>query len=104
REVAARSPGEHVRAILSVDEALIVSGDRDVSAGREIPGHSVHVGSLRLFLREDQHRGERSYSRRAGPLDVHLESLAGELVRPDDYLRRRRAGINQIMIRLRTTH
>ncbi len=104
REVAGRLPGEHARAVFPLDAALIVSGDRDVSARREIPDHSVHVGGCRLFLRKNDHRGERSYTGRTRPLDVHLELIAGEVGRPDDYLRSRLGGMDEMVIRLRTTH
>jgi hypothetical protein len=83
---------------------MVVSGDRDVSAGREIPDHSVHVRGRLLFLRMNENGGERSYTGRTRPLDVHLELIAGEVGRPDDYLRSRVAGMDEIVIRLRTTH
>src|SRR4030095_8344077 len=56
-----------------------------------------------LFLRKNEHGGERSYTRRTRPLEVHLELIAGEVGRPDDHLRSRFAGMYEIVIRLRTT-
>src|SRR4030095_8147740 len=104
REVSGRSPGEHVPAIFPLDPTIVVSGDRDVSAGREIPDDSVHVRGRPFLLRKNEHGGERSCTRRTCPLEVHLELIAGEVGRPDDYLRSRFAGSYELVIRPLTPH
>src|SRR5262249_40780603 len=104
REVAARLPGEHAPAVLSLYPTFVVSGDRDVSARREIPDDSMHVRGRPFFLRKNEDGRKRAYARWARALDVHLEIVAGEIGRPDGHLGSRFAGMNQIVIGLRTTH
>jgi hypothetical protein len=66
-------------AVFPPDPTKVVSGDRDVSARREIPDHSVHVRGRRLLLRMNEHGGERSDTRWTRPLDVHLKLIASEV-------------------------
>src|SRR5262249_3903622 len=99
-----RLPGDHAPPVFPLDPTFVVSSDRDVSARREIPDHSMHVRGRPLFLWKNEDGGERSYARRARPLEVHPEIIAGEIGRPDGHLRSRLAGMYEIVIRLRTTH
>src|SRR5262245_3834367 len=104
REVAARLPGKHASAVLSFDPTFVVGGDRDVSAGREIPDDSVHVRGRPFFLRKNENGGERAYAGGARALDVHPEIAAGKIGRPDGHVGSRLARMNQIVIRPRATH
>src|SRR5688572_18003369 len=103
RQVTGRSPGEHVPAVLSLDQTMVVRGDRDVSAGRQVPDHAVHVRGRLLFLGMNDHRRKRSSPGRTRPVDVHFELIAGEVGRPDDDLRSGFAGMYEMVVGLRTT-
>src|SRR5687767_4713261 len=82
---------------------MVVRGDRDVSAGRQIPDHAVHVRGRLLFLRMNEDGRKRSATGRTCPLDVHCELIAGEIGRPENDLRSGFAGMYEMVVRLRTT-